>query len=164
MFRHRSGEVDPSYALVADHLPVAVRRSMLAGEMDITDENAERYARSAQALLDLIVRLYQAGVPLVAGTDALAGFTLHRELELYQQAGLPSEAVLRIATLGSAEVVGAEETTGSISSGKAADMVLLRDDPLQDISAVRHPLMVFKKTHRYDPNALYQAIGVKPFN
>ncbi len=164
MFRHRSGEIDPSYAMVADHLPASIRRSMLAGEMDITDENAERYARSARALLNMILRLYQEGVPMVAGTDALAGFTLHRELELYQQAGLPSEAVLRIATLGAAEVMGAAETAGSINVGKAADMVLLRDDPLQNISAVRHPLMVFKQTHRYDPNALYQAIGVKPLN
>jgi hypothetical protein len=164
MFRHRAGEIDPSYAAVADHLPVAVRRSMLAGEMDINDENAARYARSAEALLRMILRLYQAGVPLVAGTDALAGFTLHRELELYQQAGIPSEAVLRIATLESAKVVGAEASTGSIDIGKSADMVLLREDPLQDISAVRHPVMVIKQKHRYDPNALYRAIGVKPFN
>lgn len=164
MFRHRSGEIDPSYAAVADHLPVAIRRSMLAGELNINDENAARYTRSAEALLNMIARLYQAGVPLVAGTDALAGFTLHRELELYQQAGIPSEAVLRIATLDSAKVVGAEEQTGSIEIGKSADLVLLRSDPLQDISAVRHPLMVFKQKHRYDPNALYSAIGVKPFN
>jgi hypothetical protein len=164
MFRHRSGEIDPSYAAVADHLPPATQRSMLAGEMDITDENAERYARSAQALLDMIYRLYQAGVPLVAGTDALAGFTLHRELELYQQAGIPSAEILRIATLDSARVVGAEEDSGSIHIGKSADMVLLRDDPLQNISAVRYPLMVFKGKHRYEPNALYHAMGIKPFN
>jgi len=164
MFRHRSGEIDPSYAAVADHLPAAVRRSMLAGEMDVNDDNAARYAASAEALLEMILRLYHAGVPLVAGTDALAGFTLHRELELYQQAGIPSEAVLRIATLESARVVGAEEETGSIELGKAADLILLRSDPLQDINAVRHPLMVFKQKYRYDPNALYSAIGVKPFN
>jgi hypothetical protein len=164
MFRHRSGEISPSYTAIADHMPPAVHRSMLAGEMDVNDENAERYARSAQALLNMIFRLHQAGVPLVAGTDALAGFTLHRELELYQQAGITSADVLRIATLNSAKVVGAEARSGSINVGKSADMVLLRDDPFQDISAVRHPLMVFKGTHRYDPNALYEAVGIKPFN
>ncbi len=164
MFRHRSGEISPSYAAVADHMPPAVRRALLAGEMDINDENAQRYARSAQALLDMIFQLYQAGVPLVAGTDALAGFTLHRELELYQQAGVPSAAVLRIATMDSAKVVGAEEHSGSISVGKSADLVLLRNDPLQDISAVRHPLMVFKGAYRYDPDTLYEAVGIKPFN
>jgi len=163
MFRHRAGEIDPAYARIAEHMPAAVRRSMLASDMDVNDENAERYAQSAQALLNMIMRLYRAGVPLVAGTDALAGFTLHRELELYQQAGIPSAGVLRIATLEAAKVAGAEGHSGSIDIGKDADMVLLRDDPLQDISAVRHPLMVIKGNHRYDPNALYQAIGIKPF-
>jgi hypothetical protein len=164
MFRHRSGEVDPSYAAIAEHLPPGIYRSLLAGEMDVNDENAERYARSARALLNLIARLSSAGVKLVAGTDAMAGFALHRELELYQQAGIPSPKVLRIATLDSARLMGAEEQTGSISVGKAADLVLLRDDPLQDIAAVRHPIMVIKGRHKYEPNALYQAIGIKPFN
>jgi imidazolonepropionase-like amidohydrolase len=164
MFRHRSGRIDPSYATVADHMPPALRRSMLAGEMDINEENAARYAKSAQALLEMIVRLYHAGVPLVAGTDSLAGFTLHRELELYQQAGIPASAVLRIATLGSAKVMGAEEHSGSIAIGKLADMVLLRGNPLDDIAAVRKPVLVIKGDHSYDPNALYTAIGIKPFN
>jgi hypothetical protein len=163
MFRQRAGQVNPAYAAVADHMPPAVYRSMLASDLDVNDENAARYARSAQALLDMIVRLYRAGVPLVAGTDALAGFTLHRELELYQQAGIPSPAVLRLATLGSAELMGTADKTGSVAVGKAADFVLLRDDPFQDISAVRHPLLVIKQTRRYDPNALYEAVGIQPF-
>ena len=163
MFRHRSGEVDPSFAMVADHMPPSVRRSMLAGRMDINEENAARYEQSAQALLNLIFLLYEAGVPLVAGTDNLAGFTLHRELELYQQAGIPAAAVLRIATLGSAKVVGAEEHSGTIAVGKQADMVLLRANPLEDISAVRRPQLVIKGNQSFEPNALYQAIGVKPF-
>jgi hypothetical protein len=163
MFRQRPGQVNPAYAAVADHMPPAVYRSLLASDFDVNDENAGRYARSAQALLDMIVRLYRAGVPLVAGTDALAGFTLHRELELYQQAGIPAPAVLRLATLGSAELMGTAEQTGSVAVGKAADLVLLRDDPFQDISAVRHPQLVIKQTRRYDPNALYEAVGIKPF-
>lgn len=164
MFRHRAGEIDPSYAAIADHMPPAVYRAMLASDFDVNDENAERYGRSAQALLNMIVQLYRAGVPLVAGTDAMAGFTLHRELELYQQAGIPSPAVLRIATLGSAQLMGVEADTGSVAVGKLADLVLLRDDPFQDIGAVRHALLVIKGNGRYEPNALYQAVGIKPFD
>ncbi len=66
MLRHRSGELDPSYAMVAGHLPNSVRRSMLAGDLDIDDTNAARYARSADALLEMIAKLHAAGVPLVA--------------------------------------------------------------------------------------------------
>jgi hypothetical protein len=163
MFRHRSGELDPSYAMIADHMPPAVRRAMLGGEMDIDESNAATYARSADALLGMIARLHAAGVPLVAGTDAMPGFTLHRELELYRQAGIGNAEVLRIATLGAAQVAGAAAESGSISEGKRADFVLLAGNPLEDISAVRRPVAVFKGDRWYDPAKLYEAVGIRPF-
>jgi imidazolonepropionase-like amidohydrolase len=163
MFRHRSGQLDPSYAMIADHMPPAVRRSMLAGAMDIDDRNAATYARSADALLAMIARLHRSGVPLVPGTDAMAGFTLHRELELYRQAGISNADVLKIATIGSARIAGAAEGAGSIEEGKRADFVLLASDPLEDISAVRRPVAVFKGDRWYDPARLYEAVGIRPF-
>ena len=163
MFRHRSGELDPAYAMIADHMPPAVRRGMLAGEMDINADNAARYARSADALLEMIAKLHTAGVPLVAGTDAMAGFTLHRELELYHQAGISNADVLRIATIESARIAGQADEAGSISAGKRADFVLLATNPLEDISAVRQVLAVFKGDRWYDPALLYEAVGIKPF-
>jgi hypothetical protein len=163
MFRHRSGELDPSYAMIAEHMPPAVRRAMLGGEMDIDESNADTYARSADALLGMIARLHAAGVPLVAGTDAMPGFTLHRELELYRQAGIGNADVLRIATLDAAHVAGAAAESGSISVGKRADFVLLAGNPLEDISAVRRPVAVFKGDRWYDPARLYEAVGIRPF-
>jgi imidazolonepropionase-like amidohydrolase len=163
MFRHRSGELDPEYAMIADHMPPSVRRGMLAGELDITDANAAQYAKSADALLEMIAKLHQAGIPLVAGTDDLAGFTLHRELELYHQAGISNADVLKIATIDSARVAGVDYLTGSITKGKAADFVLLAGNPLEDISAVRRAVAVFKGDRWFDPALLYESIGVKPF-
>jgi hypothetical protein len=163
MFRHRSGELNPSYAMVADHMPPSVRRQMLAGRLDINDENAERYARSATALLEMIAALNAAGVALVAGTDNLAGFTLHRELELYHQAGISNAEVLKIATIGSARIAGQPTDVGSITAGKRADFVLLAGNPLEDISAVRRPVAVFKGDRWFDPAQLYEAIGIRPF-
>jgi len=163
MFRHRSGELDPSYAMIADHMPPVVRRGMLAGEMDIDEGNAATYARSADALLRMIAKLHAAGVTLVAGTDAMPGFTLHRELELYHEAGIPAAEVLRIATLGAAAVMGAASENGSIEAGKRADFVLLAGNPLEDISALRRPVAVFKGDRWYDPARLYEAVGIRPF-
>jgi len=163
MFRHRSGELDPSYAMIADHMPPSVRRGMLAGEMDINDANAARYARSADALLEMIAKLHAAGVPLVAGTDAMAGLTLHRELELYHQAGISNADVLKIVTLESARIAGKAAEGGSISVGKRADFVLLAGNPLDDISAVRRPVAVFKGDRWFDPALLYEAVGIRPF-
>lgn len=163
MFRHRSGELDPSYAMIADHMPPSVRRGMLAGDLDINDTNADRYRRSADALLKMVAKLHGAGVALVAGTDAMPGFTLHRELELYRQAGISNADVLKIATLESAGIAGQSADAGSISVGKRADFVLLAANPLEDISAVRRPVAVFKGDRWYDPARLYEAVGVRPF-
>jgi len=163
MFRHRSGELNPAYAMIAEHMPPSVRRGMLAGRLDINESNAARYARSADALLEMIAKLHQAGVPLVAGTDAMPGFTLHRELELYHRAGISNADVLKIATLDSARVTGAADRAGSITEGKQADFVLLAGNPLEDITAIRKPVAVFKGDRWYDPAQLYEAIGIKPF-
>lgn len=163
MFRHRSGEISPSYAAIADHLPPSVRRGMLAGRMDVNDDNAARYAASAKALLAMIRKLHQAGVPLVPGTDALPGFTLHRELELYSEAGIANADVLRIATIGSARVVKVDDRLGRIAPGYAADLIALHGNPLDDISAVRNVAMTMKGARLYRPAELYRALGVEPF-
>ena len=93
----------------------------------------------------------------------MAAFTVHRELETYVEAGIPNAAVLRMATLDSANLVGAGERTGSIAVGKQADLVLVEGDPFEDISAVRRATLVLKGDTAYQPEALYQAVGVRPF-
>jgi imidazolonepropionase-like amidohydrolase len=111
----------------------------------------------------MIAKLHQQGITLVAGTDAMPGFTLHRELELYHRAGISTIDVLKIATLDSARVAGVADRTGSISEGKQADFVLLAGNPLEDINAIRKPVAVFKGDRWFDPALLYQAIGITPF-
>ncbi|MDT8408057.1 MAG: amidohydrolase family protein, partial [Wenzhouxiangellaceae bacterium] len=163
MFRHRTGEISPSYAAIADHLPPNVQRGMLAGRMDVNQDNAARYAASAEALLAMIRRLHEAGVPLVAGTDALPGFTLHRELELYVEAGIPNAEVLRIATLGAARVLGTDTSVGRIAPGYTADLIALDGNPLDDIGAIRNTTMTLKGRRLYQPAALHRALGIQPF-
>ncbi|MEZ5442719.1 MAG: amidohydrolase family protein [Lysobacterales bacterium] len=163
MFRHRGGEVDPNYAMVADHLPPAVRRGFLSAEFDIPDDQADTFAASADALLAMIAKLHRAGVPLVAGTDAMAGFTLHRELELYAKAGIPAPDVLRIATQAGPRVVGVADQMGRIAPGYRAEMILVEGDPLTDLSALRRVHLTLRGNRYYRPSELHQAIGIKPF-
>jgi hypothetical protein len=163
MFRHRSGEISPAYASVADHFPPNVRRSMLAGRLDISDDNARRYAKSADALLAMIRRLHEAGVALVAGTDALAGFTLHRELELYAEAGIANAEVLRLATIGSAEVVGDADRIGRIAPGYVADLIAIDGNPIDDITALRKTAMTLIGNRLYQPAEIHRALGIEPF-
>jgi len=89
--------------------------------------------------LELTGVLYRAGVTILAGTDApepfvCPGFSLHQELELLVESGLPPAAVLNCATMNNARILKQDNNLGSVEAGKLADLVLLRSDPLKDIS------------------------------
>ena len=160
MFRDRPGQLSSSYAMIAERLPPQVRRTLRGGGLPVPEGMEGRYGQSFQRMLDAIKHLYEEGVTLVAGTDALTGFTLHRELELYVEAGIPAPEVLRIATLGSARVMGCDDELGSIVPGKLADMILVNGKPDTDIRDIRKIEMTIKNGVIYDSAALYAAVGV----
>jgi imidazolonepropionase-like amidohydrolase len=93
----------------------------------------------------------------------MAGFTLHRELELYVKAGIPPAEALRIATWNGAKYTRTLDRTGSIATGKLADMILIEGDPTKDISAIRNINLVMKDGIIYYPTEIYEAMGIKPF-
>ncbi|MCZ2148006.1 MAG: amidohydrolase family protein [Bryobacterales bacterium] len=92
--------------------------------------------------MDLVGRMHHAGVAILAGTDAgnpylYPGFSLHEELELLVQAGLPAQEALQSATRKAAEFMGQSDIRGTIETGKIADLVLVDRDPLADIRNTR---------------------------
>jgi imidazolonepropionase-like amidohydrolase len=100
----------------------------------------ERYEKIA-AILPL---LQQAGVRILAGTDAgflnsynYPGIGLHQELSVFVRAGLTPLQALQAATINGAEFMGRAATHGSLAAGKAADLVLLNANPLDDIEATQ---------------------------
>jgi hypothetical protein len=162
MFVARPGEPAPSLAEVADRLPPQVRRGALGGGLPVPDGMDQRYRDSSDAMSKMLKILYDAGVPIVAGTDALAGFTLHSELETYVAAGIPAPKVLQLATLGAARVMKRDAESGSIAPGKAADLILVDGDPASRIADIRRVTTVIKGGSVYDAGALYGALGVRP--
>jgi imidazolonepropionase-like amidohydrolase len=107
--------------------------------------------------------LHAAGIPIVAGTDkAVPAHSLHRELELYVDAGLTPMDVIRLATLGSARVMGMDGEVGSIEAGKRADMILVDGNPLEDFKTLRRVTRVISNGRVFDPSDLWKSVGFKP--
>ena len=111
-------------------------------------ERVHGFARHAHTSIE---RLRAAGVKVGVGTDGGTGITfcghLDTEMEALHSYGYSNAEVLRMATLGNMEIVGHAEQLGSLESGKLADMVLLRDNPLDDLKAISTVLAVFKSGH-----------------
>jgi len=162
MFIDRPGKIATGFAPIADRVPPQVRRGLLAGGLPVTESTDERYRASAKALLRMVKILYEAGVPLVAGTDSMAGFALHRELELYVEAGIPANEVLKLATIGAARVMKRDNELGSIAPGKLADLILVDGNPNTQIGDIRRVSLVVKDGNIFEPAALYKSIGVRP--
>ena len=160
--RHHAGDPDPTFAAVIDHLPPSIARSLYNPEMDMGDM-VEAWERSAENQAAMLKALHDNGIQLVPGSDHMAAFTVHREIELYSEAGISNADVLRIATLDSARVVGVDDRTGSITVGKDSDLILIDGNPFDDISAIRRATLVMKGDTLYRPDELYKAVGVKPF-
>lgn len=160
MFTARKGAMSPGYAMIADRLPPQVRRGFLTGGLPVPEGMDQRYRDSFRSLLAMVKALYDNHITIVAGTDAMAGFSLHRELELYVQAGIPAAEVLRIATLGAASVMKHDDQLGSIAPGKLADLDIIDGDPSTNISDVRKVVTVIKDGKVYDARAVAGEIGV----
>jgi imidazolonepropionase-like amidohydrolase len=90
-------------------------------------------------VLQLTKMMYDNGVPILSGTDIpnfdlVPGASLHHELELLVEAGIPPLEVIKIATRNGAQALDIEEDVGTIEPGKQADMIVLSENPLDDIS------------------------------
>ena len=154
--------VMPGLESIAPRFPPQVRRQLLSGALEVPKGKEAAYREAFPAMLRLLKALYDAGITIVPGTDNLAGYMLHHELELYVQAGIPAAEVLRMATLTPALVMGVNKDRGVIAAGKLADMVLIDGDPTQNIRDINKITTVIKGGKVYDPAAIEKALGIAP--
>jgi imidazolonepropionase-like amidohydrolase len=127
-------------------------RALWAGQADLPDAIWQSWAK-------MVRRLNEAGVPLMTGTDVsvpgvVPGFSLHDELAIWQDAGIPAADILRSATVVPAQFMGLGDRLGSLTEGKTASMVLLRANPLEDIGNARNIEAVFLRGRYFDRAAL----------
>ena len=130
-----------------------------------TAEQQQQRKDKEQLIAAQLPYLWQAGVTLLAGSDSAALNTyvypaqaLHDELELFQQAGLTPAQILQTATTNGARFMRQDQDYGSIAVGKKAELVLLHDNPLQNISATRQVQALLYQGQWYDKSQLEQLL------
>jgi imidazolonepropionase-like amidohydrolase/ABC-type multidrug transport system permease subunit len=147
----------------------AVSQKLLTGTgailKDATGRSEERSAGIAGALRtaqDNLRRAWQAGVPLVTGSDAgnmlvFHGPTVHRELQLWVEAGIPPAVALQAATANAAKLLRAADRVGLVAAGMDANLLVVDGDPTSDIGATERISMVVLKGERVRRVDLFDA-------
>lgn len=132
----------------------------------------ETSARAAQSTMPELFRRAQAferafvkaGGLLGAGVDptgsggALPGFGDQRNYELLIEAGFTPVETIQIMTLNGAKILGVDKTLGSVTSGKAADLVVINGNPIANHGDIRNVTLVFKDGVGYDSKKLIAAV------
>jgi imidazolonepropionase-like amidohydrolase len=119
--------------------------------------------------MKLLNTLTNNNANIVLGTDVgtpyvVAGFSLHEELSLRQDAGLTPYQILLSATRNCAEMLGYESRLGTIEKNKDADLVLLKNNPLENIKNTKSIVGVMAKGSWYskeDLNSMLEIVAVK---
>lgn len=131
--------------------------------------DSEQQANSAAALDTAkknLVEAWRAGVTLVTGSHAgkaviLHGPTVHREVELWVETGLPPAVALTAATGNSARLLHMDDRIGFVKQGYDATLLLVDGNPLKDINAIEAISSVFLKGERIDRGELFKEYDKK---
>jgi imidazolonepropionase-like amidohydrolase len=111
----------------------------------------------------IVGALHRAGIPVVAGTDqTVPGHSLHREIELYVQAGFTPMEAIQAATIVPARAMGIEKDSGTVEKGKRGDLILVNGNPLEDIHQIRNVEYVITNGTMFHTAELWQSVGFKP--
>ena len=97
-----------------------------------------------------LLSAYKQGVTLVTGTDSgnpltIHGPAIHRELQLWVEAGIPPSVALQAATWNAAKLLHAADRIGLIRKGYEASFILVDGNPLKDVTATERLSSVFFK-------------------
>jgi len=143
-----------------DFIPASLAKEWRSS---FNDDRMKKHAAwlGRQAVNDwkLAGELHRGGIPLLVGSDSLDPFvfpgdSLHRELAELVQAGFTPLEAIQAATRGAAQFLGREKDCGTVETGKTADLVLLGENPLENIANTRRILAVIRNGNYLDRAAL----------
>src|SRR5580658_8274657 len=153
----------PAASIEPGVLKVAPELQAILADVGPPSPNADIDEKVFAKELAGIGALHKAGVPIVAGTDqTVPGHSLHREIELYVQAGFTPMEAIQAATIVPARVMGLDKEVGTVEAGKRADVIILDGNPLESIHNIRKVEFVITNGVMYNSAELWRSVGFKP--
>ncbi|NVK82808.1 MAG: amidohydrolase family protein [Cytophagia bacterium] len=112
--------------------------------LNANDDYTQMRINLNNTFVNLVPKLHEAGVTLLAGSDCGAsnsyvypGESLHGELKALVDAGLPEIEAIKAATINGAKFLEVDDFYGSLKTGKSGDLLILNENPLEDITATQ---------------------------
>jgi imidazolonepropionase-like amidohydrolase len=153
----------PAASIEPGVLKVAPELQAILADVGPPSPQAEIREKVFAKELAVVGALHKAGVPIVAGTDqTVPGHSLHREIELYVQAGFTPMEAIQAATIVPARVMGLDKEIGTVEAGKRADVIILDGNPLESIRNVRKVEFVITNGIMYNCAELWRSVGFQP--
>jgi hypothetical protein len=117
--------------------------------LEASNEQADWNKKELKVLLDITRKASDAGISLLVGSDQgtmymLAGASTHDEMRLMQTAGISNLGILQAATINAAKALQRDVSLGSVDVGKQADLLIVRQNPLNNIQHLAKPYAVVK--------------------
>lgn len=109
--------------------------------------------------ITIVKKLHEAKATIICGTDAgigvtIPGFSIHQELAFYKEAGLSNYEVIKTATVNASKTHSIMNQLGTIEEGKIANLLLVDENPLAQLSTLENPTYVFVKGRKLNRKTL----------
>jgi hypothetical protein len=119
----------------------------------------ERIKKQHDFHMTIVKKLHESGVTIICGTDGgigvtLPGFSIHKELAFYKEAGLSNYEVMKTATVNASQTHSIMNQLGTIEEGKIANLLLVDENPLVKLSSLKNPAYVFVNGRKLDRKTL----------
>lgn len=130
---------------------------------NLTPAQLEHLQMANAKKLTLLRALYEAGADLRIGTDTLQpfvvpGHSVHEEMKIFAEAGIPAEAIWEMATWRAGQALG-NDNLGTLDIGAPADMLVFAEDPTKDLAALDSLVAVISQGRLYKREDLDAAIA-----
>jgi imidazolonepropionase-like amidohydrolase len=157
------GKVTPGLEGTVARLPILDARNYLRDGLPLTGDLHATYLASYDKLLAMVKVLHDAKVPVVLGTDHIAGLMFHHEMKLFARAGFTNAQVLRLSTIDAARALGLDKQIGTVAKGKRADLVVIDGDPLADLASIGAVISTMRAGVMFPSQPLYDVVGVAAY-